>query len=400
MAAALDFAHHAHVVHRDVKPDNSRLEFATGRSLLADFGIAKALARDSVVTVSGVIIGTPHYVSPEQAAGDRELDARSDIYSLGIVVYEMLAGSPPFDSTSVQAIFHQHATAPVPPLGARREDVTDDMEAMILRALEKDPGKRFAGAGEFVRALEQAAGRTSLRRSGGTLVEVQGTGDASVFRTLNPAAASDVASARDVTSMAEAARAAEARAIAAVERVDGQALLDTLRALGKRARDPYPALREPVRDALSRLARDDGVVETLAAVWRRGGEGQQAAVEEALALLLPDCAEVLLRLARRDRSAAVVLLADRVGALDDAGADALARDHSAGVVQALSLSLCFGLAYLAAAAGLAPIVGAFAAGLVLEEVHFEGQLRRAGPGSGCGGGARRRGGRARGPPGS
>jgi len=339
VAAALDFAHHGHVVHRDVKPDNILLEFATGRSLLTDFGIAKALASDSVVTASGMIIGTPHYVSPEQAAGDRELDARSDVYSLGVVVYEMLAGAPPFDSTSVQAIFHQHATAPMPPLGARRADVSDDMEAAVRRALEKDPAKRFAGAGEFVRALDQGAGQTSLRRSGGTLVAVQGTADASVFRTLNPAAASDVETAMDVSSMAEAARAAEARASAAVERVDGQGLLDTLRVLGKRIRDPYPALREPVRDALSRLARNDGVIETLAAAWRRGNERQQAAAEEALALLLPDCAEGLLRLARRDRSPELVLLADRVGALDDAGADALARDPSAGVVQAFATAL-------------------------------------------------------------
>lgn len=339
VAAALDFAHHAHVVHRDVKPDNVLLEFATGRSLLTDFGIAKALASDSVVTASGVIIGTPHYVSPEQAAGDRELDARSDVYSLGVVVYEMLAGGPPFDSTSVQAIFHQHATAPVPPLRPRREDVSEEMEAAIIRALEKEPANRFAEAGEFVKALEQGAGRPSLRRSGGTLVEVQGTGDASLFRTLNPAAAGALAAANDVSSMVEAARAAEARAVAAVERVDGQALLDVLRALGNRSRDPYPALREPVRDALTRLARHDGVVETLAAAWRRGSERQQADAEEALALLLPECAEVLLRLARRDRSPELVLLADRVGALDDAGADALARDPSAGVVRAFVTAL-------------------------------------------------------------
>lgn len=339
VAAALDFAHHAHVVHRDVKPDNILLEFATGRSLLTDFGIAKALASDSVVTASGVIIGTPHYVSPEQATGDRELDARSDVYSLGVVVYEMLAGAPPFNSTSVQAIFHQHATAPVPLLRPRREDVTDDMEAAILRALEKDPATRFADAGEFVKALEQGAGQPSLRRSGGTLVEVQGAGDASLFRTLNPAAAGALGAANDVSSMVEAARAAEARAIEAVERVDGQSLLEAVRALGSRTRDPYPALREPVRDALSRLARNEGVVETLAAAWRRGSERQQAAAEEALALLLPECAEVLLRLARRDRSPELVLLADRVGALDDAGADALARDSSAGVVQAFVTAL-------------------------------------------------------------
>lgn len=339
IAAALDFAHQAGVVHRDVKPDNVLLEFATGRSLLTDFGIAKALASDSVMTASGVIIGTPHYVSPEQAAGDRDLDLRSDVYSLGIVIYEMLAGGPPFDSKTVQGIFAQHATAPVPSLRARRPDLTEEMETVVVRALAKDPAARFQAAGVFVSALEQAAGGRSLRRSGGTVVEVQGTGDASLFRTLNPAAAGALAGATDVSSMVEAVGAAEARAVEAVSRVDAQDLLETLRSLGARSRDPYPALREPVRDGLSRLARNDGVVETLAVAWRRGGEGQQAVAEEALALLLPGCAEVLLRLARRDRSPELILLADRVGALDDAGADALARDASAGVVEAFVTAL-------------------------------------------------------------
>jgi HEAT repeat protein/predicted Ser/Thr protein kinase len=339
VAAALDFAHLAGVVHRDVKPDNVLLEFATGRSLLTDFGIAKALASDSVMTASGIVIGTPHYVSPEQATGDRDLDARSDIYSLGVVIYEMLAGAPPFDSKTVQGIFAQHASAPVPSLRGRRPDVTEEMEAVMLRALAKDPAERFPTAGVFVHALEEAAGGRSLRKSGGTLVEVQDTGDASLFRTLNPAAAGAMVAATDVSSMVEAAGAAEARAIEAVDRVDGRDLLEHLRALGARAGDPYPALRAPVRDALIRLARHDGVVETLAATWRRGDERQQAAAEEALALLLPDCAEILLRLARRDRSPELILLADRVGALDDAGADQLAKDASGGVVQAFATAL-------------------------------------------------------------
>ncbi|HXV86649.1 MAG TPA: protein kinase [Gemmatimonadales bacterium] len=341
VAGALDHAHQAGLVHRDVKPDNILLERVTGRSLLTDFGIAKALAQDSVMTASGVIIGTPHYVSPEQASADRDLDARSDVYSLGVVVYEMLAGLPPFNSATVQGIFTQHLSAPVPPLSARREDVTEALEATLARALAKDPANRYAAAGEFVRALTEAAGARSLRDSGGTVVAVQGTGDASLFRALDPRAAAgrDLESVGDVTGMVEAVQVVEARAREAVARVDGRDLLDALAALASRATDPRPALRAPVREALGRLAADAGVVETLASVWRRGGEQAQAEAEEALARLLPECAMALLQLARRDRSAELILLADRIGALDDAGATSLARDTSAGVVEAFVSAL-------------------------------------------------------------
>lgn len=176
VASALDCAHGSGVVHRDVKPENILLEEITGRSLLTDFGIAKAVEHDSVGTGPGVMTGTPHYVSPEQAAGVRPLDARTDVYSFGIVTYEMLAGEPPFDGTNAQRIFAQHVSAPVPSLRRRRAELGAEIDRVLLRALAKDPADRFSGAGEFVRALEAASGgagrggsifrRWRLRRDG------------------------------------------------------------------------------------------------------------------------------------------------------------------------------------------------------------------------------------------
>ncbi|MBI4501019.1 MAG: protein kinase [Gemmatimonadetes bacterium] len=156
VADALDFAHQAGVIHRDVKPDNILLESATGRSLLSDFGIARAVAHGSRETGPGVVLGTPHYVSPEQAAGEPELGPRSDVYSLGVVVYEMLAGRPPFDGPTARSILTQQVTAAPPPIGGRA-GLNGRIENVIRKALAKDPAERFSSAGELVRTLAEAA---------------------------------------------------------------------------------------------------------------------------------------------------------------------------------------------------------------------------------------------------
>src|SRR6266704_1081037 len=156
VADALGYAHRNRVVHRDIKPDNILLD-TSGHVLVSDFGIAKAAqeASGSNLTTEGMVIGTPQYMSPEQATGER-VDARSDIYSLGIVLYQMLAGTTPFDGESAQSILMKQATATAVPIGRLRSDVPPALAAVVDRLLAKDPADRFQTAEEVSRALIEA----------------------------------------------------------------------------------------------------------------------------------------------------------------------------------------------------------------------------------------------------
>jgi predicted Ser/Thr protein kinase len=153
---ALGYAHKQGVVHRDVKPDNILLDSA-GNVLVTDFGIAKATegASSSQLTSVGMVVGTPHYMSPEQATGER-VDPRSDLYSLGIVLYQMLAGAPPFDGDSAQAILMKQATATAKPIRRIRRAVPLAVAEVLDRLLAKDPAERFQTADELSRALVTA----------------------------------------------------------------------------------------------------------------------------------------------------------------------------------------------------------------------------------------------------
>ena len=153
VASALDYAHRQGVIHRDIKPENILLH--DGQALVADFGIAIAVsaAGGTRLTETGLSIGTPQYMSPEQAMGDRELDARSDVYSLGAMLYEMLAGDPPYTGSTAQAIVAKVITEKAPPVTAHRDTVPPHVAASLQKALNKLPADRFHTAAEFAEAL-------------------------------------------------------------------------------------------------------------------------------------------------------------------------------------------------------------------------------------------------------
>jgi len=153
VAAALSDAHSHDVIHRDIKPENILL--SGGEAVVADFGIARAIteAGGEQLTGTGVSIGTPPYMSPEQAAGSKDLDGRSDVYSLACVLYEMLAGESPFTGPTVESIVHQHLTAEPPSVTARRSTVPLEVAAAIQKALAKTPADRYATAAQFAEVL-------------------------------------------------------------------------------------------------------------------------------------------------------------------------------------------------------------------------------------------------------
>ncbi|MEO7611323.1 MAG: protein kinase [Gemmatimonadales bacterium] len=168
VAEALAYAHKRGIVHRDIKPANILL--SDGHALVADFGIARATGEGAkALTQTGLAIGTPHYMSPEQASGESNLDGRSDIYALGCVLYEMLAGEPPFNGPTAQVIIARSMTDPPRPLQQTRTALAPAIDTAVLRALAKAPADRYSTATEMANALT-AAEETARTSSGATIV--------------------------------------------------------------------------------------------------------------------------------------------------------------------------------------------------------------------------------------
>ena len=155
VADALSYAHNRNVIHRDIKPDNIIIDEETGRAMVTDFGIARALtdSGDSRLTATGMAIGTPAYMSPEQSAGDRAIDGRSDLYSLGVVGYQMLCGQPPFVASNTPSMLVKHLSEKPVPVDERWPDLPPDLSRAVMMCLEKDPDDRFPSAAAFSMAL-------------------------------------------------------------------------------------------------------------------------------------------------------------------------------------------------------------------------------------------------------
>jgi serine/threonine-protein kinase len=166
VGAGLDYAHRHGVIHRDIKPDN--VLFQDGRAVLADFGIALASSREDTgtrMTQSGVSMGTPFYMSPEQASGQRDLDPRTDIYALGAVLYEMLSGKPPFTGHTPHTVFAKMMTEDPRPLVQDRKSVPPHVDAAVARALEKLPADRWQSVTQFTDALSATGLANWMRAS-------------------------------------------------------------------------------------------------------------------------------------------------------------------------------------------------------------------------------------------
>jgi eukaryotic-like serine/threonine-protein kinase len=155
VASALDYAHRHQVVHRDIKPENILLH--EGSAMVADFGIGKALSAGGSLTQTGMVVGTPTYMSPEQASGDAELDGRTDLYSLACVLFEMLTGEPPFTGATPQAVIAKRFVSPIPKVRVTR-DVPEAVDDVLTRTLARTPADRFPTASQFLEALRQVNG--------------------------------------------------------------------------------------------------------------------------------------------------------------------------------------------------------------------------------------------------
>ena len=261
VAGALDYAHTRGVVHRDIKPENILL--AGNHTFVADFGIAKAKdAAGEALTATGLLVGTPAYMSPEQVSGERELDARSDIYALGCVLYEMLAGEPPFIGSSTQAVIAKRMAGAAPSVRTLRHGVPVHIERAIDCALARAPADRFASGAEFAAALH---GSTSAIKPGAEKFNWSLARAAGIVVLVGLAAAAWAYVVRDSSSAKASPVSAASRRI---RTTDSIAYSLYLKAEAQRVRRSAVAVARGIELYQQAIARDSGFANAWAGLSR------------------------------------------------------------------------------------------------------------------------------------